>query len=160
MQGQFESKLNALGHKQAARSGETLARLGVDHVFASPLLRVRQTLAEIAPFVSLAPVFDDRLKEWSSGEWSGFLYADIAKKWPEAFAAWDADRYGVRSPGGENFVDLSARAESFFTEFADADWGRSPSTHRHRRARLHQSGAGGAPDGNAARRHDGDPAGQ
>jgi broad specificity phosphatase PhoE len=118
MQGQFESRLNALGHTQAARSGEVLARLGVDHVYASPLLRVRQTLAEIAPHLSLAPVFDDRLKEWSSGEWSGFLYADIAKRWPTDFAAWDADRYGVRSPGGENFVDLGVRAESFFAEAA------------------------------------------
>jgi len=118
MQGQFESRLNPLGHAQAARSGEALARLGVDHVYASPLLRVRQTLAEIAPHLPLAPVFDDRLKEWSSGEWSGCLYADIAKRWPADFAAWDADRYGVRSPGGENFIDLGLRAESFFAQVA------------------------------------------
>jgi broad specificity phosphatase PhoE len=119
MQGQFESELNALGRTQAARSGETLAKLGVDQVFASPLLRVRQTLAEIAPHVSFAPVFDDRLKEWASGDWSGFLYADIATRWPAEFAAWEADRYNVRSPGGENFVDLDARAASFFAEHGD-----------------------------------------
>ncbi|MEP7210755.1 MAG: histidine phosphatase family protein, partial [Alphaproteobacteria bacterium] len=64
------------------------------------------------------------LKEWSSGDWSGFLYADIAKKWPAEFAAWEADRYGVRAPGGENFVDLSARAESFFAEFEGAPYQR------------------------------------
>jgi broad specificity phosphatase PhoE len=116
MQGQFESRLNALGHAQAARSGETLAQLGVDHVFASPLLRVRQTLAAIARHVPHAPVFDDRLKEWSSGDWSGHLYADIATRWPAEFAAWEKDRYGVRSPGGENFVDLDKRAASFFSE--------------------------------------------
>jgi broad specificity phosphatase PhoE len=119
MQGQFESRLNALGYTQAARSGETLAKLGVDHVFASPLLRVRQTLTEMAPYVALKPVFDDRLKEWSSGDWSGFLYADIARRWPAGFAAWEADRYHVRVPGGENFVDLDARAASFFAEHGE-----------------------------------------
>ena len=116
MQGQFESRLNALGHAQAARSGATLGRLGVAQIYASPMLRVRETLAEIAPHLPLAPTFDDRLKEWSSGDWSGFLYADIAKRWPVEFAAWEADRYGVRPPGGENFVDLGLRAESFFTD--------------------------------------------
>jgi broad specificity phosphatase PhoE len=121
MQGQFESELNALGRAQAMRSGETLAKLGVDHVFASPLLRVRQTLAAIAPHVSHAPVFDERLKEWSSGDWSGFLYTDIAIRWPAEFAAWEADRYHVRVPGGENFVDLDQRAGSFFAEHGKVD---------------------------------------
>ena len=116
MQGQFESTLNPLGRTQAVRSGETLARLGVDQVYASPLLRVRQTLAEIAIHLPFAPVFDDRLKEWSSGDWSGCLYAEIAKRWPAEFAAWDADRYSVRPPGGENFIDLERRAESFFSD--------------------------------------------
>jgi broad specificity phosphatase PhoE len=120
MQGQFESELNALGRAQAARSGETLAKLGVDHVFASPLLRVRQTLAGIAPHIPHAPMFDDRLKEWSSGDWSGFLYADIAARWPAEFQAWETDRYNVRSPGGENFVDLDKRAASFFAEHGGA----------------------------------------
>ena len=116
MQGQFESSLNALGHVQAARSGATLARLGVAQVYASPMLRVRETLAEIAPHLPLAATFDDRLKEWTSGDWSGYLYADIAKRWPAEFAAWEADRFSVRSPGGENFVDLGLRAEGFFTD--------------------------------------------
>ena len=37
--------------------------------------------------------FDDRLKEWSAGDWSGELHADIPRRWPAEWAAWDADRY-------------------------------------------------------------------
>lgn len=119
MQGQFESSLNELGHEQARRTGETLARLGVDCLYASPQKRVRQTLAEIAAFAPIAPIFDDRLKEWSAGDWSGILYADIAKRWPDAFSAWSADMYNVRAPGGENFADLDVRAASFLADVED-----------------------------------------
>lgn len=116
MQGQLDSRLTALGREHARISGQLLARLGVDAMFASPLGRVRETLALVAEHVTVTPVFDDRLMEWSGGAWSGELYADLAHRWPREFAAWRADRYNQRSPGGENFVDLVARARSFVEE--------------------------------------------
>jgi len=61
-------------------------------------------------------MFDDRLKEWSAGEWSGELYADIRHKWPDHWATWDADRYATRSPGGESFVDLVERSQAFVAD--------------------------------------------
>ena len=118
MQGRLDSQLTARGREQSVRTGEVLARLGVDYVFASPLGRVRETLALIAPSVPIAPVFDDRLMEWSAGEWAGRRYADLRKESAEEFAAWEADRYTVRSPGGEHFGDLDERADSFFTDVA------------------------------------------
>lgn len=113
MQGQLDSPLTALGREHARTSGRLLARLGVDAAFASPLGRVRETLAIVAEHVSVTPVFDDRLKEWSAGAWSGELYSDLPQRWPEAWAAWTADRYNQRAPQGENFVDLAGRARSF-----------------------------------------------
>ena len=59
-------------------------------------------------------MFDARLQEWSAGAWSGELYEDVKTKWPGEWAAWHADRYVNRSPGGENFKDLFDRARSFF----------------------------------------------
>ena len=118
MQGRLDSRLTARGREQAVRTGEVLARLGVDHVLASPLGRVRETLALIAPNLPVAAQFDDRLMEWSAGDWSGRRYADIQREVPEEFAAWAADRHTVRSPGGENFADLGARAEAFFADVA------------------------------------------
>jgi broad specificity phosphatase PhoE len=113
MQGQLDSALTARGREHARVSGQLLARLGVDTVFASPLGRVRSTLAIVAEHVAVPPVFDDRLMEWSAGAWSGQLYADLPARWPDEFAAWNVDRYNQRSPGGENFADLAARARSF-----------------------------------------------
>ena len=64
---------------------------------------------------------DDRLKEWSSGDWSGMLYADIAVERPDEWAAWTADQYGYRPPNGENFQDLEVRANSFLADAAEHD---------------------------------------
>jgi broad specificity phosphatase PhoE len=113
VQGQHDSSLTARGREHARGTGRLLARLGVDAMFASPLGRVRETLAIIAEHVTTPPVFDERLMEWSAGAWSGELYADLPHRWPDEFAAWTADRYNQRSPGGENFADLTVRARAF-----------------------------------------------
>lgn len=57
MQGQWDSPLTARGRDHARTSGRVLARLGVDAVFASPLGRVRETLAILAEHVAIPPVF-------------------------------------------------------------------------------------------------------
>jgi broad specificity phosphatase PhoE len=120
MQGQLDSPLTARGRAQMAAVGELLARLGVDAFVASPLGRVRQSLAILNASLALPVQFDDRLQEWSAGEWSGELYAEIGGKWPDAWAAWQADRISAASPGGENFLDLRARAGAFLDDMAAA----------------------------------------
>ena len=116
MQGQLDSQLTPLGRVHAQSSAALLARLGVDAIFASPLGRVRETIAIVSADVPAPVVFDDRLKEWHSGDWSGERWADLGEKWPDEFAAWQSDRWHARSPGGENFVDLIERARSFFAD--------------------------------------------
>ena len=116
MQGQWDSKLSELGRKHADDNGRWLATLGIEHAWASPLGRVRETVAIVNRHLPIEPVWDDRLKEWSSGDWSGELYADIQKKRVAEWEAWDADRYNVRPPNGENFHDLAARAASFLAD--------------------------------------------
>jgi broad specificity phosphatase PhoE len=120
MQGQLDSPLTPLGREHALGSARLLARLGVDFAFASPLGRVRETVAIIQAELRLPVTFDDRLKEWSAGDWSGALHADIPRRWPAEWAAWDADRYTSRSPGGESFADLIARASDFLVDVAPA----------------------------------------
>lgn len=116
MQGQLDSVLTSRGREQALASAALLQRFGVDTLFASPLGRVRETLDIMRDDVPIAPVFDDRLKEWSSGAWSGQRHAEVEAKWPIEWAAWKADRYNYRSPGGENFIDLIDRARAFFSD--------------------------------------------
>jgi len=116
MQGQWDSFLDELGHAQADAHGRLLAGFGLDALYCSPLVRTRQTAEGILRHVSLPVSYDARLKEWSSGAWSGQMYADLPDRWPEDWAAWRADPFNVRAPGGENYPDMFARARPFLEE--------------------------------------------
>jgi broad specificity phosphatase PhoE len=118
MQGQWHSSLSANGRLHADVNGRWLKTLCIEHVWASPLGRVKETAEIIGTHMPMSPVWDDRLKEWSSGDWSGMLYADIGVERPEEWAAWVADQYKYRPPNGENFEDLEIRADSFLSETA------------------------------------------
>ena len=116
MQGQWNSNLDDLGRQQADVSGRLLAGCNIEAMFASPLDRTRQTAALINRYLQLPIVFDDRLKEWDCGDWSGYLYADIETRWPEEWRRWRADPFYYRAPNAENYPDMIARATPFLDE--------------------------------------------
>jgi broad specificity phosphatase PhoE len=118
LQGQLDSPLTDAGRDHARASAALLARLGVDVIYASPLGRAQETIALMREQLTQPVIVDDRLKEWSGGDWSGELHAEIRVKWPAEWAAWDADRYVNRSPNGESFRDLLRRATAFFNDVA------------------------------------------
>jgi broad specificity phosphatase PhoE len=116
MQGQWESDLTALGREQAAVNAALLQQFDIEALYASPLRRTRQTAEIIQQKVSTSVTYDDRLKEWDSGEWSGYLYEEIVEKWPDEWAAWRADVFNYRGPNCENFPDMVARTKPFLEE--------------------------------------------
>ncbi|MEM9421514.1 MAG: histidine phosphatase family protein [Pseudomonadota bacterium] len=116
MQGRSNSPLTDLGLKQADLSGALLAQFPIEKIYSSPLGRVQQTVASVQNYVPLTAVIDDRLKEWHCGEWSGHLYKDLRSRWPVEWSEWQADRYHVRPPGGENYPDMAKRARSFLDD--------------------------------------------
>ena len=116
MQGQQDSDLNEIGRRQAEDHGRLLARVGIDALYVSPLNRARQTLAIVQRFVALDARADDRIKEWNCGLWSGQLRADVRKRWPQEWAALEADPYHYRGPGCENYPDMIVRSRPFVDE--------------------------------------------
>lgn len=121
LQGQLDVPLNALGHRQAAEAGATLARLlarrGLDPAtlpfVASPLLRTRTTARHVRVALGLpAEPFptDDRLKELSFGSWENRTWEELKARVPDAVAARKRDLWTFVPPGGESYADLAARA--------------------------------------------------
>lgn len=121
MQGQWNSDLNDLGRTQADINGKFLASIGIQHLVASPLDRTRQTAEIINEHLDLPVNYDPRIMEWDCGDWSGEMWDEVGKKWPESFAAWQADPYGYRGPNCENYPDMIKRARPFLDEILQLD---------------------------------------
>jgi probable phosphoglycerate mutase len=119
-QGQRDIPLNDLGRVQAEECGTKLARvaarLGFDigdlSYVASPLSRTRETMEIARASMGLPPDTyrqDERFKELSFGAWEGYTIRELTKRDPEGLKARDIDRWHYAPPGGENYVDLTAR---------------------------------------------------
>jgi probable phosphoglycerate mutase len=52
---------------------------------------------------------DDRLKEFTFGDWEGFTLREIRARDPEGAAARSADKWGFVPPNGESYAMLSER---------------------------------------------------
>lgn len=120
-QGQWDSDLTETGRQQARAHGRLLTGAGLDALFASPLGRVRQTVEIIRRHVGLPVMYDDRLKEWDCGEWSGHLRDEVQSRWSDEWAALVADRFHYRGPGCENYPDMFERAGPFVEEMLASD---------------------------------------
>ena len=119
MQGQWNSDLNDLGRQQADINGRFLAGLDIEHIVASPLDRTRQTAEIINKHLDVSLEFDDRIKEWDCGDWSGEMWDEVAEKWPIEFSEWQANRFHYRGPNCENYPDMIERARPFLEEITN-----------------------------------------
>lgn len=108
--GQGDPRLSDLGRAQAAWWREELKGMGLTRIAASDLARTHETAGIIAggqaALVELAPA----LREINLGQWEGLERVEVARRWPQDYAARGADPAGFRPPGGESFADLAARA--------------------------------------------------
>jgi isoleucyl-tRNA synthetase len=103
--------LTTQGEEQVQKMAEQIkAWGGVDMIYASDLLRTKQT-AEIAGKVLGAPVhFDPRLREYSVGVWNGKLAEEFDKNFLYS------ERWSTAPEGGETHRDLQERMADFVAE--------------------------------------------
>jgi len=113
MQGQLNSDLSEMGEAQADVNGRFLQKQKLNKLVASPLGRCVQTVEIINQHTCLEISFDDRIKEWHCGDWSGLMWDELPQTHPNEWDAYQADRYHYRGPGCENFPDMIARVQPF-----------------------------------------------
>ena len=125
LQGRHDVPLNALGHAQAVRCGETLHDLflrdggkaeDLDYV-SSPLIRARTTMEIMRSTLGLESTgygVDTRLAEISFGEWEGLTYADVLARDKDIAIKRESDKWGFRPPGGESYAQVTARISQWY----------------------------------------------
>ena len=115
--GQTDIPLSDRGREQAADAGGELTRLQcrLDRIYASDLLRARETAEIIAARFGGLPIIDiAAFRELNMGVWDGELIEDIRRRFPDEYEKRGGDILNYRVPGGENFHDLRGRVTHEF----------------------------------------------
>jgi broad specificity phosphatase PhoE/ribonuclease HI len=100
--------LTEVGLAQAALAANRLAGSKATAVISSPLSRARQTAEAVAGQLGLEVEVEEGFRETDFGDWEGYSFSDIRKKWPRELEAWLADS-AVAPPFGESFDATTTR---------------------------------------------------
>ncbi len=120
LQGHADIPLNNKGEEQARAYGRALRAMDLDWskitLFSSPLSRAQRTLELILEELDVTKTFqcDDRLIELNLGDWCGKRIPDVARNYPEEWAARRKDPWAAKVPGnGEGYKDAEPRIRAF-----------------------------------------------
>lgn len=120
IQGQSDTRLNETGRAQARALAQEIQRQGIPvrRLYTSPQKRAMETAAIVGEALGLTPQPLEGLREISFGIWEGYTWAEIARRWPEEYAAYTADLFHVPALGGESYEQLLARMTPALEEIA------------------------------------------
>ncbi|MFL5842050.1 MAG: histidine phosphatase family protein [Thermoleophilaceae bacterium] len=123
IQGSLDPPLNELGRSQARELAELVADEGLVALYASDMLRARQTAEIVGEEIGLEPVIEPRVRECGWGAWEGRLVEDIAREEPEEWQAWLRAGESFRFPAapgkpGESLTEHMARTADALDDVA------------------------------------------
>lgn len=106
--------------REAEALGSFLKAWNIDIIYASPLLRARQTVEQVSLALPEGPVvYEDLLREIDFGAWEGLTFAQICKHDPEGAVRWAGHDDQFTFPGGEtlgNFHDRIRRIKQMLLD--------------------------------------------
>ncbi len=118
LQGQLDVPLNDTGLDQARQMAASLEGRKFGALYASDLMRARQTAEIISKVVNLPIQFDRRLREISQGDFEGMLFSDVVKQFEGALEDRARDPVNSRLPGGESVADVARRVKDCMDDIA------------------------------------------
>ena len=114
--GRIDMNLSERGHEQAVLLAKFLRTKKFDAIYASPMKRVQQTLAPLLKNGAPAQTILPGLCEVDFGDWTGFNWEEVRKKFGVHPYDWlDEIELGA-VPNGETGVQFRARVESCLFE--------------------------------------------
>ncbi len=107
----FKNPLTKKGREMVKKSSEELKDKNIDFIFASPLLRAKQTAEIVGKTLGIKPKYDKRLKEISFGSFNSGSVERFVRFFKDRI-----QRIKTGPPKGESYSDVSKRMVSFFKE--------------------------------------------
>ena len=114
--GRIDMNLSARGRQMARTLAAYLQRKPLDAVYASPMKRVRQTLAPALRLGTPVPTVLPGLREIDFGDWTGLNWATVRDKFNFAVHEWLEQIEHPGSPNGESGKTFRARVEPCLRE--------------------------------------------
>jgi probable phosphoglycerate mutase len=112
------------GRAQVRSLARRLASEKISAVYCSPLGRTIETATILAEPHGLPLVPRDGLREISHGRWEGHTRHEVETRFPNEYAAWEADPFTFAPEDGESGVGVLARALPVIREIVVAHAGQ------------------------------------
>lgn len=109
--GKIDMDLSPLGHEQVKALAEYFRRHPPHVMYASPMKRVRQTLAPLAAWTGLAPSILPGLREVDFGVWTGLGWEQVYEKHKVSAFDWLTELEAGRIPEAEPTPHFRERVE-------------------------------------------------
>jgi probable phosphoglycerate mutase len=109
--GSIDPPLNATGMAMATALAARLGGERWEAIYASPLLRTRQTAQPTATRAGVPLLVEEGLREIAYGEWEGRAESEVERDDAERFRAWSGRPGWVAPPGGETGFEVAVRAQ-------------------------------------------------
>jgi probable phosphoglycerate mutase len=110
VQGQTDIPLSPLGLAQARAAAEVLARHDFSAIYASDLMRVRQTAEPSAHKLALPLQLDPGLRERHYGIFERLLYTEVRSRFPEHYARFQRKDLDYDFDTGESLRAFNERS--------------------------------------------------
>jgi len=123
--GHADVDLTERGVAQYHQLKERLADAGITACYSSDLSRCLTGAGIICAPIGIEPLPRPELRELNIGVWEGMTWAEIIARYPAQWQARLDDLVNYRVPGGENLLDLAARALPVLREIVAAHRGEN-----------------------------------
>jgi broad specificity phosphatase PhoE len=132
VQGRADNPLSALGERQAAALGSSLAGVAIAAVYSSPLGRAARTAGAVAAPHGLPLRTDPDLLEMDIGAMEGLSSAELRQRYPDFLAAWVSDVAGsTPMPAGESLEQVQTRGCAALARIVAAHAGETVAVVSH-----------------------------
>jgi broad specificity phosphatase PhoE len=84
----IDMELSEVGHGHARALADWFGQSALDAIYASPMVRVRQTAQPLLAARGLEPVLLEGLREVDFGDWTGFRWDEIQERFGVAAYDW------------------------------------------------------------------------
>ena len=130
--GTYDIPLNENGKQQAGLVAQSLKGIKMDAAYTSPLSRAKESAEIVTEVHGISPIIHDGFIDMDYGEWTGKEESEVAKLWPDDYAAWTTKPHTVRPPGGTTLKEVFNNSFTAMEELAKKHDGKTIAIFSHR----------------------------